>query len=134
MARLLADWLPKVDSSYRRDGLSMLADNAHLLVGGTVAGPFRLIERQSAGSAVAAYGGAYLRIEGIPPQLPLFSSRSFVMIGKVTEVVRLSEFWDRPVAKVQWLAGGDCAIEGSAAARAGLGCLPWQGLRRRLPQ
>lgn len=135
VARLLAAWLPRVDASYRPDGLALLEDNPHLLVGATVAGPLRLVERLSPGAAIASYGDALLRIDGLPPHLALFSSRPFVMIGKVVDVVRLDATHARqaPVARVEWMAGGDCALAASPAAPQGVRCLPWMGLRRRLP-
>ncbi|MDR6890666.1 MULTISPECIES: hypothetical protein [Variovorax] len=134
--RLVERWLTRIDSSFRPDGLMLLADNPHLLKGATIAGPFRLLERRSADSAIATSGNAYIRIEKIPPELPLFSDRPFVMIARVKEVESpdpKSAFRSKPMAVVEWSDGGDCALAtGSAGPRAGLGCLPWKGLQRSL--
>ncbi|WP_431113096.1 hypothetical protein [Variovorax paradoxus] len=134
--QLVGRWLATIDSRFRADGLMFLADNPHLLTGATIAGPFRLLERRSADSAIATSGNAYLKIEKIPPELALFSDRPFVMIARVKEVQSpdpKSAFRSKPTAVVEWSEGGDCALAtGSASARAGLGCLPWKGLQRSL--
>ena len=136
VARLIGPWKAKLDSSFKVDALGLLADNPHLLVGATIAGPFRLLERRRPDSAVAIYANAYVQIEQIPADLPLFSDRPFVMIARVREVARLnpqSAYRSWPTAIVEWIDGADCALNtGSAGARAGIGCLPWKGLKRSL--
>jgi hypothetical protein len=134
--RLVTRWLTRVDSRFRPDGLMLLPDNAHLLAGATIAGPFRLLERRSADSAIATSGNAYVKIERIPAELALYSDRPFVMIARVKEVQNSdpkSVVTSKPMAVLEWSDGGDCALmTGSAGARAGMGCLPWKGLRRAL--
>jgi len=136
VARLIGPWKSKLDSSFKADALGLLADNPHLLVGTTIAGPFRLLERRGPDSAVATHANAYVQIEKIPADLALFSDRPFVMIARVREVVHLnpqSAYRSWPTAVVEWIDGADCALAtGSAGARAGIGCLPWKGLQRTL--
>lgn len=135
VARLVRSWTARIDSSFRPDAPKLLADNPHLLVGATIAVPLRLIERRSPDSAIAAYANALVQIENIPPELPLFADRPFVMIARVKGVSRPSRSGSHaaPSAVVEWLDGGDCALTvGSAAARAGFGCLPWKGFQHSL--
>ena len=134
VARLLQRWLPKVEGSYRPDALALLPDNPHLLLGSVIAGPMRLVRRLSPDSALATHGGAYMRIDGMPPDLALYSERPFVLIGKVVEVVPLEPAapLTSPVARIQWIDGGDCALTASASRAAAQRCLPWLGLRHKL--